>query len=795
MKDLADRRTSVSSALRSSAPAEAVLEGYLYKFSSGTLTSRWQKRYFVLKDSGLEYFGKQSHAKASVAGASVNFPMRRIKSVSQGATSKEFELTIGTTKRKYFIKAASNEICRLWIAALSRAIGSHPDSGSGDSVASEDANESDLIGGSSLNDNSSSRSVGIVPSEGGEVAVTDTVWEQPEISSEEVDALFSEWFVFLEDPRSDIKAGRMIDAASRAVSDLWSVVAHLPRGEDVSFEQAKDSLISRITASNGPERASLTTGEYVMRLCQKFYQWLNRRNSSDDIPVLIEWTSRFRRNLNSLGLGVASLDDSVSSNPEGVSPTHSEGGGITASSDKWPRAMKQLIRKLGAEWEVGLIEQLQLAMPQDSVWDLPAVESSITPQTPHGPFRSVPTSLGAPSQPILITSWTETYLSRLSAVCFAQSTAKGTPWQAAYPTCSLLLTTHAASAIVASLNACWRAFKGRTATYAKHKASAVGSMMKKMKTFTGRLSITSPTRERPPIPPISKLVTAIENLMAFGNEATLTSVFCQHASALSEFRSASPAFAACLEGLSAAFANTSNEVARVIVKLHFLKIHRKTILAAFDPKSLAVRVKVPISETLDLAKDFIDSLPSRGCHDLLRYLIVGQVMQGVANAYVTSLIWHKPKTVKFTRLAAVVAEDEGLFFSMFKELGRPATEINTAIDQISHVHTVLSEQNLAPPSRGGVPLVQECVELTKAFPSSQKALEVVKALLDMRGISKSDRRDIIYSVTACMQRHAESPSPAFLDISREEEDEDMEPHDGSGFSSNRSSSKTAEESP
>ena len=275
--------------------------------------------------------------------------------------------------------------------------------------------------------------------------------------------------------------------------------------------------------------------------------------------------------------------------------------------------------------------------------------------------------------------------------------------------------------------------------------------------------------------------------MAFGNEATLTSVFCQHASALSEFRSASPAFAACQEGLSAAFANTSNEVARVIVKLHFLKIHRKTILAAFDPKSLAVRVKVPISETLDLAKDFIDSLPSRGCHDLLRYLIVGQVMQGVANAYVTSLIWHKPKTVKFTRLAAVVAEDEGLFFSMFKELGRPATEINTAIDQISHVHTVLSEQNLAPPSRGGVPLVQECVELTKAFPSSQKALEVVKALLDMRGISKSDRRDIIYSVTACMQRHAESPSPAFLDISREEEDEDMEPHDGSGFSSNRSS--------
>ena len=793
---MGERRSSVGSNSRNPSTSESILEGYLYKFSSGTLTKRWQKRYFVLKESGLEYFGKQAHAKASIPGTSVSFPTRRMKQVAAGPSNKEFELIIGKTKRKYSLKAASGEACQLWITELRKVITTSIAKGDGsdESNASDDANESDLIGGSSLNDNSSSRSVGILPSEGGEVTVTDTVWEQPEISAEEVDALFSEWFGFLEDQRTDIKAGRMIDAASRAVSDLWAVVAHLPRGEDVSFDDAKDKLISRMSAPNGLERASATTGEYVMRLCQRFFIWLNRRQSSDDIPVLMEWTARFRKNLSTLGLGITSLDDSVASNPEGTSPTHSDGGAITASVDKWPRALKQLTRKLGSEWEVGLIEQLHAAMPGEAVWDLPSVEANAKPPPPHGPIRAVPSSLGAPSSPVVVTSWTETYLSRLSSICLARSTAKGTPWSAAYPTCSVLLTTHAASAIVASLNACWREFKRRSAVYAKYKSSAVGSMIKKMKNFTGRLSITSPTKERPPSPAASKFSISRDNMMAFGNEATLISVFCQHASALSEFRSASPAFAACLEGLSSTFANTSNEVAKAIVKLQFLKVHQKAILAAFDPKCLAVRVKVPIAEPLELAKEFIESLPSAGCHDLLRYLIIGQVMQGVANAYITSMTFHRPKTSKFTRLAAVVAEDEGLFFSMFKDLGRPATEINTAIDQISHVHTVLSEQNLAPPSRGGLPLVQECVELTKAFPSSQRALEVVKALLDMRGISKTDRRDILYSVSACMQRHAESPSPAFLDLSREDED-DGNAQDASGFSSNRSSSKAADDSP
>jgi hypothetical protein len=244
--------------------------------------------------------------------------------------------------------------------------------------------------------------------------------------------------------------------------------------------------------------------------------------------------------------------------------------------------------------------------------------------------------------------------------------------------------------------------------------------------------------------------------------------------------------------MSQTFANTANEVSKMVVKQHFLKKNSKTIRAAFDPKQLAVRVKVPIVETLELGKVFISDLTTLGCHDLFKHLIVGHVMQGVANAYVTSLVTHKPKMTKFTRLAAVVAEDEGLFFTMFKELGRKPTEINTANDQISNIRTVLAEKNLAPPSKGGVPLVQECVELTKAFASTKKAIELVKALLYIKGVNKSDRRDILLSVTACIQRNIESPSPGLLDLSREEDDDDFK--DDSGLSSNLSDNRNPEES-
>jgi hypothetical protein len=156
-------------------------------------------------------------------------------------------------------------------------------------------------------------------------------------------------------------------------------------------------------------------------------------------------------------------------------------------------------------------------------------------------------------------------------------------------------------------------------------------------------------------------------------------------------------------------------------------------------------------------------------------------MQAVAANYVESMVKHRPKVSRFSRLSAVVAEDEGLFFSMFRDLGRPPTEINTAIEPISHIRSVLSERDDDPPSRGGISLVHHCVEITKVFPSFQKSVQVIKALLDMKGLNKADRKDILYSVSVCIQRNIESPPPA-LDLSADY-DEDVQNYDDGDNSS------------
>ena len=776
LRDISDRRSSASASIvltvESAGPEDCgriLIEGYLSKFSSGGITSRWQKRYFILKESGLEYFGKESHARASIPGSSVIFPIKRIRSVCIGSSSNELDLVIGRNKRKYSLKAPSIEICNDWVSAITSALSKWSSAqlslpGSADSIASQmDHDGSDVLAGSSLNDNSSSIDMNTSLGTGG----LPGVWEQPDISSEEIDALFSEWFIFLDDSRTEVKAGRMIDAGSRAASDLWALIGQLPRGEDVSFDDSRTKMEEQLTKTGeSQKRAELLTQEYVVRLSSKVTIWLERRPANiDDIPVVLEWICRLERNLQAL----------------------------LVVERSWQKSIKQLIRSLASDWEVCLIELLNFSgMASEAVWDLPEVQSMGKLTTrPHGPSKTL-----VFGKPALITSWTLQYQETLNEKCLGRKSNRGTPWKVAFPTCAHILTTHASSALVASLNACWREFKRRSALLASYKSSTVGSMMKRMKRITGRLSVMSPKadeKDRPATPPGKHVNRELGNMMAFANEATVMSVFCQLTSTDSPFSSSSQAFGACLEGLSSNFASIASEVARSIVKMHFLKKNHRLIMSAFDPKQLAVRVKIPIAETLEVGKKFIENLPDIGCHELLRYLVIGQVMQGIANAYITSLVRHRPRISKFARLAAVVAEDEGLFFSMFRELGRPVTEINSAIDQISHARAVLAEPNLTPPAKGGLPLVQECVELTKAFPSSQRAIEVVKAILEIKGVPKQDRKDIVFSVAECVQRNVNSPSPGMLDLSKEDEDDDYHPDD-SGFSS-RHSGKAGDDSP
>ena len=757
--------------------ASVILEGYLSKCSSGTLTSRWQKRYFVLRETELEYFGKESAFRSQAKGlsASVKFPIRKIKAV-EVRSNREFDLVIGSSEkrlRRYQLKGSSPHQAKTWITALEAIISKFDHNrgsavgGSADSIAS-----SSEIGDASLGDDSSHTVT--VTSESGAADIlsfpktsVDPLYEHPEVSSEEIDALFAEWFGFLDDPRSEIKGGRMIDAASRAATDLWAVLGSLPRGEDVAFSDARTAILKRKQTG---EISTTPIGDYVVRICQKLLYWLvrgssvQRKSITDDIPVLIEWVSRFSAQLEELfpHSNIPQEDDSDSSMISSVLE-----GGRGSESVAWRKALKFVLNKLASEWEVLIIETVQGRIPSESVWDAPSSVRRITSTNILGSQNF--------SKPIVVTSWTLDFITAINETILSRST-RGTPWSIAYPTCVDVLTSHCANALIASMNSCYREFKTRTNQFSQYKKSTkLGKAILKMKTrFSTRRQ--SGGQETPPSPPpVSQknLNVSFDHMVAFGNESTILSVFCQHASSIAELRSHSSVFSACLESLSTAFANASNEIAKSIVKIHFTEMNKKIIANAFDPKTLAIRVKVPITETLDVAQEFIgnDVSVTVGCHDLLRYLIVGQVMQAVSNGYVSSLVKHKPKISKFSRLGAVVAEDEGLFFSMFRDLGRPATEINSAIDPISHIRAILSEREDEPPSQGGIALIHHCVDIVKVFPSFQRAVEVIKALLDIKGLTKSDKKDVLHSVSVCVQRNIESPPPQVDNDDDDDEDD------------------------
>jgi hypothetical protein len=670
--------------------AQIILEGYMYKCSSGALTSRWQKRYFVLRRSKLVYFEKQS-AATSLDGSevpSVEFPMNRVTGV-EPRMGREFDILIGRRQRRYQLKASSDEQFSTWVSALEHLVTEYRArarestvAGSADSMVSEDGGTSKVGAGSSSMFTGSEATSMPTNNACGVFGKDFPIWEHGSedkgvVSGDEVDALFSEWFLFLDDSRIEVKAGRMIDAGSRAVSDLWAVLGSLPRGEDTSFSEALPAIRTRMIPSH-----PMVIAQYIKRLCEKFTLWLQRAQP-DDIPVLIEWSCRLHANLNEVA------------------------GDPTAT---WSTAWDLMVRRMSMEWEVGVIERLKQKMVE--FWNSQA------------------------------NGWTKDFLELVTTTCMQRAN-----WVIAYPTCVDILCSHAAEAMVASMNSCWRlVFKAKSDMYTDSKKGE-----KKLKAL---LKIRSG-------PPKTTMDTSLDQMIRFGNDCCLVADFCQEAPrdmalVVGEFR-------ACMEGLSSAFVSTSREIAKCIVNMHFSKL--KLLQVPFEPKHLAVRLKVPISDSLDCARGFIDEVNTMGVHETLGRAIVGHAMIAVANTYVDSLVKHRPRMSKFTRLAQVVAEDEGLFFAMFRELGRNTAEIHSAIDPISHIRTVLSEKIEYDNGNSTAVLVQHCAQLYSVFPSAERAHDVIKALLEVKGIPKVQRKDIIYAVSICARRGTVSPPSLLLEHS------------------------------
>jgi len=458
------------------------VEGFLSKYSSGQF-SRWQKRFFVLDGGRLSYYKKIP--SDSTAHPNKSFGIRRIRQVQASNTPDDCDFTLVFTNDKaYSIRAQSFEDMKKWVSAIRAAIEyAASEGGPGAGNPDGDDNMSDNDGMTSMNgsifSDASPKSVrgddsspvaggvkitsmlqGLIIPKKDTPAPPPTIPETPwtvDIDQLNLDKNFEEWFYFVptdtstgESPTSgrhhnrrssstasvttiarEIRMTHVIDGCNRAGNHMWSVLAGLPRGNDIRLEDAIAKAKQRIHGQNAIAHAQELVEEYVLRIVKYVGKCLDCRAAAgsvavptaSEIPSLMECICKFIVGVDRLlfvqgtdkcvccycdpsGVGMTKFFNSAkktastsngshhhylpslggllghhSSASSGVSPAVTPVAPVlppvSCSGDKWRKSFRSLLQRLGGELEVGLIEELQgVIMSAEFVWDMPPGTSS-----------------------------------------------------------------------------------------------------------------------------------------------------------------------------------------------------------------------------------------------------------------------------------------------------------------------------------------------------------------------------------------------------------------------------------
>ncbi len=637
----------------------------------------------------------------------MRFPIRKIRKIVQ-INSKEFEIIMN--RRKYHLRSSSTSLTSSWVHGLNSVIS--PTGADGEGSSGEDhqtKRTSTLTGGDassvvSCGNNLTLNSSGI----SGETFPNQPLWETPENYSDELDALFSEWFSCLDDPR-EVKSGRIVDGGSRALSDLWSVLGALPRGEDVTFEESKPKII-KLIKMNKILKLNEIISEYIFRLFGCIEKWLDRpvRSStggSDDYPVLIEFL--FRLKLQLIEINFNNLN-----------------------------SISNLISKIGSDWEISLIEE---------------INRSILPENYLENFSRISINFLNSSFLVLSSQWTPQFLSLIRSKCLSQST-KSIQWSVAYPNAVDTLEGHSSNVVIAVMNNCVRILKERISklnkkTESKTKLNSLYSSVK-------RLSVGVPDENGATLP------TTFESLVSLGNEITVISIFCVNLK--NSTNDETSLFSNCLDSLSSSLASLAADLGKILIKIHFNKKYSKILKNIFNSNYLLNRIQIPIHEPIEAGLSLIHSLTDLHCHETFRFVLIKLIMNSILSNYLNSLKISKPKLSRFTRLVNVIQEDENLFETTFLDLGRPKSEVGKLTEILRLIQKFLNERNDTPPSRGGIVIIQNLVDIF----NSSLDMNLINSLIEIKEINKVDKKDILYALTACVERNNSTPQPPVLNLSQ-----------------------------
>ena len=676
-------------------------EGYLSKFSSGTLTGRWQKRFFVLKGGRFGYF--KATPTSSEAKPEKSFSLKKIKEVvsKESASEREFSIRVGETL--YPLKAPTPSDMRKWVSVLNTALAQKDslpisdDDEDGSSSAVDMISVSNSVTSQMSDVSMMNEDVQAYLAQQRAMAASaarqhETVWEV-DLDPDELEVFFSEWFPSFDEASESLAqlGAYMVTGLTKSISHLYSTLAGDIFDKDLTdlagqYKRAKSVMqsVRKVSSSQGdPVRTQLNSVliEYMPRIIVQVNKFLDFRKETressreeeedDDDCSLILWKrselfgildilSLLMTDLSNL-LGSAECDCSYC-DPVGATSSLSEN---CTATERWKKSLRNCLQRAAGEFEVSLIERIQSKMLTiESTWDAAAGSSDAAPSKKnHSLFGS------------RLTVWLSAWAPSLVVACQAEGSDL-LKEEAKLCHCNRLISEIVSAALVAVMNSAWRQFKRkslRTNLFASQRKFALEAIAELREKNIGFWSVFSngttlaAISQLEVVPPEDSNTLELCNLLAFANEAVMLSVFL--AETLPQQLPYIPKiFESCFDGLSATFANTSLETCRHVVHFHFVETNYDSMYCAFNPKSLSAEMrKTPMIIARDAVEKFAADLLPLGAHPVVKAHAINMLPVSVICVYLSGLLKNRIKVRMTKNLLSMIESDIIIFKSLFSE--------------------------------------------------------------------------------------------------------------------------------
>jgi hypothetical protein len=376
---------------------------------------------------------------------------------------------------------------------------------------------------------------------------------------------------------------------------------------------------------------------------------------------------------------------------------------VACSQERWKKLIRSLLQRIGGELEVGLIEEMQNVIgTADQAWSASARLSVPTDETVFGPCpQQHPLLDDMAAKAALLTSFAPAFVQAAQSKCLNAASQ----WMAAYPGSARMISEHASSALVASLNSLWRQYKRAAAETGEEALSEAAKKYTEsmrlsrddaLRSSAGSAaSSVQDSQRRNSAPQLRPIGRDLEHLVAFANECVLISRFAAKTWSNGVTAKFTPeVFLTCMDSLSTGFLATASDVCHSIVAMHFYPRARFDLNKMFNVKQLAHNATSPMNHGVILTDQFVASVEVLSALACVKEAVVALLGPALMRAYMAALIKNKPKLKTFKTVPEMVKSDVATFKDLFTgRLKVPITLLDSTMTVVDDVLKLINEKN------------------------------------------------------------------------------------------------------